>query len=376
MWIFPSSPSAPARRASTSASASLCHELALWATWKGKSRLPQFWRRACETEPSMSLLFGPTFEHSTRARSATAFIASLPVIRANPSPELASAAGSATRAICGPTSLARSNSASPSTCSSKTSKDTSALDSARWPASYARWATRARQESLARRKWARRTFANACSAWPTARAEDAESCGNHRGRKADSLTAEAKRWKTPHGMVNMDRHGKVAGGGGEFAKQAMAWSANWQTPQTDSFRTRGGDRKNEPGLDQQARRWPTPDAVSSSGGARSRSPKELDALRRGEQLGRNHRQMNLSDEASLFPRSRRGPKSSTPGASSSDVTPRLNPRFVELLMGLIPGWTACAPLETASFRWWRLMHSSVLRGLFSRGAPNVSHAAA
>lgn len=32
----------------------------------------------------------------------------------------------------------------------------------------------------------------------------------------------------------------------------------WQTPATDSFRSRGGDRKDEQGLDQQARGWATP----------------------------------------------------------------------------------------------------------------------
>lgn len=34
----------------------------------------------------------------------------------------------------------------------------------------------------------------------------------------------------------------------------------WQTPATDSFRSRGGDRKDEMGLDQQARFFPTPAA--------------------------------------------------------------------------------------------------------------------
>lgn len=36
--------------------------------------------------------------------------------------------------------------------------------------------------------------------------------------------------------------------------------SQWQTPATDSFRSRGGDRKDEMGLDQQARLWPTPAA--------------------------------------------------------------------------------------------------------------------
>ncbi len=123
--------------------------------------------------------------------------------------------------------------------------------------------------------------------WPTARAEDGESCGNHPGA-TDSLTGATKNWKTPqsrdeknanlegsgnyqrkleagwtidlndtavnwktpHGMGNRDASGKLGGaGGGEFALQAN----QWQTPATDSFRSRGGARKDEMGLDQQAR---------------------------------------------------------------------------------------------------------------------------
>ncbi len=44
------------------------------------------------------------------------------------------------------------------------------------------------------------------------------------------------------------------GNGGECSGEAT----QWQTPQTDSFRSRGGDRKNEMGLDQEARNWGTP----------------------------------------------------------------------------------------------------------------------
>lgn len=93
------------------------------------------------------------------------------------------------------------------------------------------------------------------SSWPTARAEDGESCGNHPG-KTDSLTGAVKNWptpnaaihgpdlarangeracggndlettasrlwNTPHGTSNRDFRGKVGGcGGGEFAKQHL-----------------------------------------------------------------------------------------------------------------------------------------------------------
>ncbi|MDF3039428.1 MAG: Site-specific methylase [Thermomicrobiales bacterium] len=45
----------------------------------------------------------------------------------------------------------------------------------------------------------------------------------------------------------------------------------WQTPAVDSFRSRGGDRKDEMGLDQQARFWPSPRVKGDSDGARAAS---------------------------------------------------------------------------------------------------------
>jgi hypothetical protein len=79
----------------------------------------------------------------------------------------------------------------------------------------------------------------------------------------------------------------------------------WQTPATDSFRSRGGDRKDEMGLDQEAR---------------------------------NFHFSHLDQET---------PK---PGSESSPNAPtsrrRLNPNFVDWLMGLPPGWTDYAPVAT------------------------------
>jgi hypothetical protein len=87
--------------------------------------------------------------------------------------------------------------------------------------------------------------------------------------------------------------------------EQAAW---WQTPATDSFRCRGGDRKNEMGLDQQARTsdyfHPAPETPPHG-----------------------------SESLPTSPTSRR----------------RLNPNFVDWLMSLPPGWTDYAPVETA---WW------------------------
>jgi len=77
--------------------------------------------------------------------------------------------------------------------------------------------------------------------WPTARAEDGESCGNHPGA-VDSLTGAAK----SDGPKVLARYGTVEMQTCDMRLRTQAMC--WQTPATDSFRSRGGDRKNEMGL--------------------------------------------------------------------------------------------------------------------------------
>lgn len=181
--------------------------------------------------------------------------------------------------------------------------------------------------------------------WPTARSEDGESAGNHpgatdsltgatrtwttptatersgQGERNSALTLDVKNWKTPHGMSNRDSKGKVGGaGGGEFALQAN----HWQTPATDSFRSRGGDRKDEMGLDQQARFFPTPQAADG---------KMVKGGKRGADSNPSLGTAASSLQDHLTPG---GPES-----SQNDRTwpRRLNPQFVEWLMGFPIGWS-------------------------------------
>jgi hypothetical protein len=156
-----------------------------------------------------------------------------------------------------------------------------------------------------------RTSGKDGSAWPTARAEDSECCGNHPGaqdslvgqrsnwstpnsRDADkwnnrgegeghqvNLSGHTHHWKTPHGMAGVDASGKQ-GGGGEFAKQATQW------PTPDASMSSGGRQSAEPmaivrpsGTKKaitpndaaQSEMWTTPQAHDSGGASR----KELGA---------------------------------------------------------------------------------------------------
>lgn len=101
--------------------------------------------------------------------------------------------------------------------------------------------------------------------WSTPRAEDSESSGMRHARGvADTLTAQTNLWATPNtarrGTETPEkkalRQSENRGGCSDLLTQAEYW----QTPAAENFRSRGGDRIDEMGLDRQAKYWPTPDA--------------------------------------------------------------------------------------------------------------------
>ncbi len=115
--------------------------------------------------------------------------------------------------------------------------------------------------------WAPHISGRGCSFWPTARAEDSESCGNHSGA-TDSLTGATKTWPTP--KVATGAYTRDGGQRGNERPTLVGEAENWQTPAADSFRGRGGERKDEAGLDRQARLWLTP-KIPSGGGIAKRT---------------------------------------------------------------------------------------------------------
>lgn len=197
--------------------------------------------------------------------------------------------------------------------------------------------------------------------WPTARREDGESCGNHPGA-TDSLTGATRNWSTPAAHDGR-RPGSDATStqGANLKRDAEIWPTpqahdqtgareknnflsdhhykphdlvmatdQWQTPATDSFRSSGGDRKDEMGLDQQARFFPTPSASEVRQGYQRR-PEGMAS--RQNQKSLTTICLDLSLQAPAIP--------DGPTFSAKDPTSRrrLNPQFVEWLMGLPPGWT-------------------------------------
>ena len=82
-----------------------------------------------------------------------------------------------------------------------------------------------------------------------------------------TIAEQAEHWATPN-VPNGGRTTNTSNYREDGSKQQLmleAQAAHWQTPGTDSFRSRSGDRKSEEGLDQQARHWPTPAARDYKG---------------------------------------------------------------------------------------------------------------
>ena len=111
------------------------------------------------------------------------------------------------------------------------------------------------------------TLTDAIRLWPTPtedNANNADGPSRTKGTYSD-LTVEVSHWTTPQAHDGMGgprtaeqlELAKALNKGGNCNLSTDA--ALWQTPGTDSFRSRGGDRKDEMGLDQQARTmFPTP----------------------------------------------------------------------------------------------------------------------
>lgn len=324
MWLFAPSVCLPDAEDWTSPSDLLCQTLASFATWSGKQLPPRSWRRVLQTAHSIRLLSGLTCEPSTADAGVAAWISSwadspAPIYR---SPESAPES-TANIPACGgstPESYARFN---PDGSLSKTSRQLSLM---RQDEPYSENFTPSgsmRSGSLYERPTlGRRTNGSGSSSWPTARSEDSECAGNHPGATG-SLTGATK---------------------------------EWQTPAVDSFRSLGGDRRDEMGLDQQARlQWTTP---------KSRDYKSAEG---GAGMTRHEPDLNLQACHSSLP----APQTTTAGAASSTQgrgsRRRLNPAFVAWLMGWPEWWTYPEPINSArqEMESWRCKARSLLQFFLS-----------
>lgn len=312
MWIHLPSllcPSVPVSPDSNWESGSFFQDCASSVTARGTFRQPKHWRDAWTTGRLMPLRFGPTLPASTVDVGLERWISSWAAYRASRSAWPASARGRQTSDGSGPTSGAGFGTFDPASSSWRTYRDLFGMD---YPLSLETWPKRGSLRNgavSARRMWERPTAESVCSSWPTPVSNDAKKSEIDQHK---SLTSSVQKWPTP--TTNDSKNDNPPSQAERNTPPLNVAAANWQTPATDSFRSRGGERKDEMGLDQQAR-----------------------SFRRDQQTGRG------------------GPRTPAPVV--------LNPRFVEALMGLPDGMTGSTPLEMRSFRSWLATHSQRLREL-------------
>lgn len=223
------------------------------------------WKKACWLQ---TLVSGLTCDPSTPDPSLEPWIASWRHTPASPSAMPASGSAKTTPGTSGLPS-AKSSALPPLPWSSlKMSVDICVEDSAASSLIFNQWVTKLGRDCSARRKWVRLTGASGCSPWPTATARDAknpERSAAGMERKAETgwsidLNTAAQMWPTPN-VPNGGRTTNTTSEREDGSKRQVELAAiveNWQTPGTDSFRCRGGDRKDEMGLDQEVRNWSTP----------------------------------------------------------------------------------------------------------------------
>jgi hypothetical protein len=148
-------------------------------------------------------------------------------------------------------------------------------------------------------------------------------------------------WKTPHGIANTDQYGHTGGGGGEFHKQVMRANETWSTPRVECNVTSQkastpfaeGGSTSKPGLAQQAQSLASPAGAITTASA----PTPTSAT---------------TPTTAGWPEADATALPATDGTTTPASSPKakLNPQFVEWLMGLPIGWTGFAPVAMASYR--------------------------
>ena len=237
--------------------------------------------------------------------------------------------------------------------------------------------------------------------WPTPMAGTPAQNGNNAAgnsdfsRRAEELAAQL--WMTP--TPTQTREGQSAeaieaarrkaressGAGNGFGLNLGAQVGLWGTPRGSDGEKGGPNQAFGAGgtpLPAQAANWPTPAAHEPRLGVQNRSP------------GSKGQQLSLSTIADRFPRpapgvARPGPRSSptartmrpllrsmkssaSPGGYRALLrghsNPRLNPLFVEWLMGWPPGHALCDCSATEFIHWQRHMRSALSRLPMASGA--------
>lgn len=294
-------------------------DIALWVTSSGTlTQRPLSWR-GWKTRPWVARLFGTIFQPSTAECIAGLWISSLAASRASRTALQDNDEDTLTNERSGHNSAESCEKSSPDLSFLKTCPRSSSI-SAQPGLSFDDWVS----SSLRRCYTPARSSALPISDDGYSSSLPTPTVREDGRRGAPSTETAAKRWEA--GRRNLD--------------DALALLP---TPSACSYGTNRGGAAGRtgaarPSLETLARTLPTPTASDSRGSG---------AAGYSTSSGR-HSGTTLSDAIC--------------GAASAGRSGRLNPRFVEWMMGLPIGWTDCTASVTESFRKWLQAHSYACDG--------------
>ena len=267
MWIVPKqliSASALDTEALISDSSEFSQVAEQSLMWRSKPSQSRTWSQRWRRETWMRHLSGRTLRHSQQNRFAAWWTSSLAATRANRSRQQVTDSAQKTQDTSGRFYAEQYELFSPEECSSKTSKDTSRLDSPQSSATWKKMVTEQRGEYLARLKSEQATRERESSSWPTASARDwKDTPGMSKSRpdrnglgridqlaravyhndsppdleSSNSTGKNPARWPTPKAN-NPSSTRKPGTGGRELSQEAK----NWATPETNptGYQTKNG----------------------------------------------------------------------------------------------------------------------------------------
>ena len=257
MWIIPKniqqqcSQFAQATVESNLDSNDLAFLFAQSLTWRGKDSPSQTWLRRWKRVKWLRLLSSRMLNHSLTKVFVDEWTCSLPVIRASHSVQPVTAKEKKTHVTCGRTSQGEFDFADPAGSSAKTSKDTFLSGCATSCPTWSSWVTDRRGDYLARLKLAHHTNGSACLFWPTATARDGKGMSG-KGRQerknnpADTLCNAVAVWPTPttaegikvasrpnYGQLGLSNHPAIVGlPDREKLNKSGRSLGQWATPNT------------------------------------------------------------------------------------------------------------------------------------------------
>lgn len=220
-----------------------------------------------------------------------------------------------------------------------------------------------------------------CSSWPTARVSRGAYTrdGGDPTKPRLSLEGTAENWPTPRtisgGAESAERKqalGRETSGGGDLQAAAELWAtpnlpSGGRTLSDEETLAKGAtaNGKRQVDLQNQARVWASPPLgrqVLRATGPTSTPRSTLPSLQSWIVERLSGKSLGLSDIASAAPAAIAALADGVLEMSPEELLKRfgkgrLNPSFVEWLMGAPLGWTDYAPLGTESFRLWWLTHS-------------------